>query len=378
VKYISVKVYDPYQKKLFYEEISLPKNIHYENLVVVPTFFDFHTHVRLLEDQEDYESLKKACIAGGFSEVLIQPNTKPRLENSNVHEKHKKLSENPYVKFYRTTSFFGFQEPNNIDILCYSTDGIEYNYNELVENFSKKKPHLLLDHSQMFEHPGIFYKKIENLPKRPVTNEAVAVARTILTGIEFGFKDFHIQHISSIYTLEMIKFLKKYANITCEVTPHHLLLTNEHIKNSNFKINPPLADQQTREFLIEAVKNNDIDILATDHAPHPDKKNDFEKAPYGTSNIEIAFSAFYTAIEDLMIVINKLCDTPRRRLKIKPKFDSENFVVVDLNQEFIVDSKKFYSKGKNCAFDGMKLKGKVVGVKINGKWGFWNGEYLLD
>lgn len=374
-----MKIFDPFNQKVYFEDVKLFKNVITDKLIIAPTFFDFHTHVRLTKDQEDYKSLKKACIAGGFSEVLIQPNTTPKLETEEIHKEHKKLSENPYIKFYRTTSFFGQVEPNQKDILCYSTDGIEYNYTDLVENFSKKKPYLLLDHSQLFEHKGIFYtKEVKNIPKRPVTNEAIAVSRTVLTGIEFGFKDFHIQHVSTIYTLKMIEFLRKFANVTCEITPHHLLISGNEIKNSNYKINPPLPDKKTQMQLIEAVKKGKIDILATDHAPHPEKSSDLLKAPYGTSNIEIAFSAFYTAIDDLFIVIDKLSRTPRKRLNIKPIFNRDNFVVIDPFQEFTVDSKKFFSKGKNCVFDGMKLKGKILGVKINGKWGFWDGEYLLD
>nr|WP_307777293.1 dihydroorotase [Thermosipho melanesiensis] len=357
--------------------MKLPENFKGKNLLCIPTFFDFHTHVRLNNNQEDYNSLQKACIAGGFTEVLIQPNTNPILENKQVHKYHEKLVADSHVRFYRTTSLFGTQKPSD-NILCYSTDGIKYTYNDLVENFSRKKPALVLDHSQLFEHEGIFYKEILDIPKRPITNEAIAIARTVLTGFEFGFKDFHIQHISTTYSLEMIEFLKKCANITCEVTPHHLLISNEEILNPNFKINPPLCDKKTIEILKDAVKTNKIDILATDHAPHPEKPADYRKAPYGTSNIEIAFSAFYTALNDVYLVTDKLCYAPRKRLGISYKFTSDNLVIVDLNQEFTVESKRFFSKGKNCAFDGMKLKGKIIGVKINGKWGYWNGEYLLD
>ena len=191
---------------------------------------------------KDYDSLEKAAIAGGFSQVLIQPNTDPLLDTNETHALHEKLSARKKVTFYRTTSLFGKAKPDGKKILCYSTDGISYSYGDLVNAFRSQRKALVMDHSQMHEFEGIFYEGTRTeLPRRPITNEAVAIYRTVMTGVEYGFCKFHIQHVSTKPALELISFLKKTFQLTCEVTPHHLLLSNESIDTVNKKVNPPLT-----------------------------------------------------------------------------------------------------------------------------------------
>jgi dihydroorotase-like cyclic amidohydrolase len=229
----------------------------------------------------------------------------------------------------------------------------------------------------MYEVDGIFYEGADiELPKRPLSNEPIAIVRTVLTGLEYGFRKFHIQHVSNPFSVETISWLRNYADVSCEVTPHHLLLNSENISNSNFKINPPLVQERERKELVKMVKADLIDILASDHAPHFPKPEDFISAPFGTSNIEVAFSAYFTALENLELVITKMTSRPLKILGLTHRFSKDNLVFLDPNASFEVDSKKFKSKGKNCAFDGMKLKGKVVGLKINGKTVMWDGEII--
>ncbi len=357
-------------------QIHTPKTS--KGLIACPTFFDMHTHVRLFH-QEDYDSLEKAAIAGGFGSVLIQPNTKPPIETQDVFKNHLELARNKAVDFYWTCSFFGELKPDGKRILCYSNDGIEYDTHRIMMAFKSKEPYLLLDHSQLYEVGGIFYEGTPlYVQKRPVCSESISIFRNVMLGVEYGFKRFHIQHVTTEASIETIQYLKRYAQITCEVTPHHLFFTMEDIKNSNFKVNPPFATKQDRQALLNCVKNGIIDVFATDHAPHDEKPSDFEKAPYGTSGIEIAFSAFYTATENLEMTIEKMTVAPRNLLSLNSDFDPENITVIDPQAEYVVDSKKFHSKGKNCVFDGIRLKGKVIGVKLKGKWVYWDGEFFLD
>lgn len=369
-------MYDPFRHRWLEVEIDLPERRR--GLIACPTFFDMHTHVRL-DDQEDYESLSKAAIAGGFSAVLIQPNTKPNIANEEVLNQHIELAKDRLVRFYWAVSLFGEIEPDEKRTLCYSNDGIEYDTLKIVNAFKTKRPHLLLDHSQLHELGGVFYEGTPlNVEKRPVNSEAVSIFRNVMLGLEYGFKEFHIQHVSTKLSIETIQHLRRYARVSCEVTPHHLFFNMHDVKNANFKINPPLASEQDRKTLLEAVEKDIVDVFATDHAPRPEKCEDFTKAPFGTSNIEVAFSAFYTITNQLEKTIEKLTIKPRKILKLETQFNLDDLLIIDPNAEWIVDVKKFHSKGKNCVFDGVKLKGKIIGVKISRKWVYWDGEFLFD
>ncbi|PLV59074.1 dihydroorotase [Thermotoga sp. KOL6] len=369
-----MRIYDPFRKKWLEEDIKTP--FPSKGLIATSPFVDLHTHIRL-NNGEDYDSLEKASLVGGFSKTLIQPNTSPPIENRTVLENHLKLSKNKRVEFLFTVSPFGSLEVEDERVVGFSTDGIEYDYPTLVEAMKKKRESLWFDHSQLYEIDGILYEGAHlELPKRPRSNEAIGIARTVFTGLEFGFRKFHIQHLTTKYSIEMITFLKRFAKVTCETTPHHLFFCYSDIKNTNFKVNPPLGSPEDREALVEAVKTGVVDVLATDHAPHPEKPNDFSTAPYGSTSIEIAFSAYYTVLKDLELVIDKLTKRPLEVIGISRKLEKDSLVFIDPEAEYVVDAKKFKSKGKNSMFDGVKLKGKVIALKLKGRWVMIDGEVL--
>lgn len=371
-----VRIYDPFRGKWMEEEIKTP--FPSKGLVATSPFVDLHVHVRL-NGGEDYDSLEEASLVGGFYKVVIQPNTRPAIDRKEILDEHLKLSRNRRVTFLFTVSPFGSLEAEGERVVGFSTDGIEYDYPTLVETMKKRKKALWFDHSQMYEIDGIFYEGAGfGLPERPRSSEAVAIARTVFTGMEYGFERFHIQHVTTRYSVEMISFLKKLARVTCEVTPHHLFFCYEDIKNTNFKINPPLGAPEDRKSLIEAVRKGVIDVLATDHAPHPEKPEDFFTAPYGSTSIEIAFSVYYTVLEDLETVIEKMTKAPLEVLGMKGKLTEEDLVFIDPDAQIVVDAGKFKSKGKNTMFDGVKLKGKVVAMKLKGRWVMMDGEVLPD
>lgn len=387
-------VYDYLKEKVLENDeiansINFPEKISKSSsLILSPPFIDLHTHVRLGRG-EDYDSLSKAAIAGGFLIVNIQPNTEPPLDNLETLKNHLNLSREKNVKFFYTLSFFGsvnnVNNVNEIDkdmaknIIGFSTDGIKYNSKDLVNSFSSKAPTIVFDHSQLHEIDGDFYLGT-NLPnaKRTYSNEAIAVFRTVMTGLEFGFRNFHIQHISTIEALETIQFLRKFAKVTCEVTPHHVYFTPDMLKNTNQKINPPIS--KYKDLLVEGVKKGLIDTFATDHAPHPEKSESYQEAPYGSSHIEVSFAAYLTVFKNVELVLKNLTLAPLKVLgkkyeDLNIKFPNDA-VLIDPQEKFIVESKKFFSKGKNCAFNGEELIGKILGVRKNGRWVYWNGEFM--
>lgn len=212
-----MKAYDPFKK--LWHEVDIITPVKTRGLIACPTFFDIHTHVRL-NGQEDYSSLQKAAIAGGFGRVLIQPNTLPSIETYQIFHEHLELARDKIVDFYWACSIFGELHPDGRKILCYSNDGFEYDTRRILNAFKNKKPYLLLDHSQLHELDGIFYDGTNLSNKtRPVSNEAISIFRNVMLGLEYGFKRFHIQHVSTQRSIETIIYLRKYAEITCEVTP---------------------------------------------------------------------------------------------------------------------------------------------------------------
>jgi dihydroorotase len=356
-----------------------------DSLVLTPPFVDLHTHVRL-NGGENYESLTSAAIAGGFLVLNIQPNTKPPIDSLEVLEKHIELSKNKLVAYNYTINLFS--QIDNLEMVNkeygekisgYSTDGITYYSNDLVNGFRSKKPYLVFDHSQLHEIAGDFYLG-SPLPNsaRTYSNEAIAIFRTVMTGLEFGFKRFHIQHVSTLISIETISYLRKYALITCEVTPHHIFFTPDMVNHPNRKINPPIS--KYKDELIDAVRKGLIDTFATDHAPHPEKPENYEEAPYGSSHIEVAFSVYFTVFQDIELVLRNLTINPLKVLAKKYTDYGLRFpddaLLIDTMHSYNVDTSKFFSKGKNCAFDGCKLRGKILGVRRKGRWVYWNGEFI--
>jgi dihydroorotase len=187
---------------------------------------------------------------------------------------------------------------------------------------------------------------------------------------KFAGNDIHIAHVSTKEAMQYIIDAKKQEfNVTCEVTPHHIALTDE-IK---YRVNPSLREEEDVNFLIKAIKEGYVDTIGTDHAPHTDE--DKSKGAPGMSGIEIAFPICYTKlVKEGHITLNKLSEimskNPARLLKfnkgcINIGFDGD-LVLVDLKEKFIVDSSRFASKGKNTPFDGMELYGVVKMTLKNG------------
>ncbi len=377
-----VRFYDPFIKRWRYEETPFEIS---EGIIATYPFVDLHTHVRL-NGGEDYETLTESAIIGGYGVLNIQPNTVPNINSQQIIEEHIKLSSGKPIKYFFTVSPFKNYSISKSSykkhISGYSTDGIKYTTKEFwdfLNSFDKTdKKYRLFDHSQYYELSGSFYLGT-NLPNstRPYSNESLAIYRTVSLGLEAGSRKFHIQHVSTLQSVELIEFFKKKkVNITTEVTPHHVYFIPEDINHPNRKINPPIS--KDRDILVKMAKKGIIDAFSTDHAPHPEKTSEYEKAPYGSSHIEVAFSVFFTVFEDIKLLAEKMIVAPSKILGITKKELKNSMVLLDLDASFRVDASKFKSKGKNCAFDGETLKGKIVGLKLNGKWVMLDGEVFVN
>jgi dihydroorotase len=229
-------------------------------------------------------------------------------------------------------------------------------------------------------HEGTF-SRAYGLNGIPASSEEVMVARNIVLA-KYGNARVHIAHLSVEGSADLIRTAKeKKIKVTAEVTPHHLLLTDESLKShdTNLKMNPPLRSEDDVKAMIKALQDDVIDVLATDHAPHTkeDKDVDFDRAPFGINGLETAVSLLLdrfvsTGIISLSSFIRKISTNPAQILGLenKGKIDigtDADLTVLNLNRDIVVDVNSFESKSKNSPFHGWKLKGCPEMTIVQGK-----------
>jgi dihydroorotase len=206
----------------------------------------------------------------------------------------------------------------------------------------------------------------------PSVSESTMVARDCtLAGYE-GAR-IHVQHLSCVESVRAIEVAKAAGvHVTCEVTPHHLCLTDDAVRglDTRMKMNPPLRTEDDRRALIEGLRSGVIDCLATDHAPHArdEKEVPFEQAPMGTTGLETAFAAVYTqlvvpGVLDLALVVERMTGggesfgIPAPRMAVG---EEANLALVDLGAEWEVGEDGYESRSENCCFAGHRLRGRVL------------------
>jgi dihydroorotase len=192
---------------------------------------------------------------------------------------------------------------------------------------------------------------------------------------------YHAQHISTASSVEIIREAKRQGlPVTCEVTPHHLLLTEEAVADydSNFKVNPPLRTQKDIESLRQAVADGIVDALATDHAPHlqSEKELEFLSAPCGMVGIECALPLYRKALIDtgacdwsqMLAMLTwrpaEIINAQKGSLAVDDRAD---IVIIDPDAQWSIDANKFYSKSRNCPYQGWDVKGKVLYTLVAGE-----------
>ena len=206
----------------------------------------------------------------------------------------------------------------------------------------------------------------------PSVSESTMVARDAALA---GYEDarVHFQHLSCAASVRAVAQAKAQGwRVSTEVTPHHLLLTEEDVRgmDTRMKMNPPLASEEDRKALIEGLREGTIDCVATDHAPHAreEKEVPFEQAPMGTTGLETAFAALYTGLVlpgvlELGLLVERmtagaaLFDLPTPRIATG---EQANLTLVDLDGEWVAGEHGWESRSENCCFAGRRLKGRVL------------------
>jgi dihydroorotase len=381
------------------------KTIDTTGLIVCPGFIDLHCHLREpgFEDKETISTGTKAAAAGGFTTVCCMPNTNPPLDNQSSIDYVKKTAETVGVvqvlpvgcitKGRQGKELTEMSELAEMGVIGFSDDGnpvASSRVMSLAMDYSKALGLPIIDHCEDKElsdgglmNDGWVSARL-GLKGMPKASEEIIVARDILLAQMTAAK-LHIAHVSTGGSVELIKRAKdKGIPVTAEVAPHHLTLTETQVmgiepgKNerlaydTNAKVNPPLRTKEDIAALIQGLKDGTIDAIATDHAPHTlaDKICEFGLAAFGISGLETAFACLMSLIHDdsisLKTLISKLTIEPAKIIgnrygelgTLKPGCRAD-VTIFDPNEEWVVDSHDFASKGKNTPFNGYRFKGKV-------------------
>ncbi|HPU44496.1 MAG TPA: dihydroorotase [Dictyoglomaceae bacterium] len=380
--------------------------------VVVPSLTDMHVHLREpgFEWKETIETGSMAAVAGGFTSIACMPNTEPPIDDKSMIEFiYEKADKAGLIRIYPIGTITKKREGKEISEMgdmflagakAFSDDGACVQNSEVLRcalEYSKMFGVSIIEHaedSNLSQEGSINWGKtatLLGLKGIPWVAETSMVARDIfLSSLTDG--NLHIAHVSCWQSLEMIKWAKeKGINVTCEVTPHHLVLTEEDMKKSNYdtntKVNPPLRTKEDQEALWDGIKNDLIDVIATDHAPHhlDDKMVEYNLAEFGISGLEtavpliITYGYFQNKIS-LVKLFKKMSYNPAKILNI-PYIPLEenvpaNFTLIDLSLEKTVDKEKFFSKGKNTPFHGWTLKGWPIMTFVEGRIVFKEGKIM--
>jgi len=389
------------------QNLEVDNTIDLEGKFISPGFIDMHVHLREpgYEYKETIKSGTLSAAAGGYTLVCPMPNTNP-IPNS--VERIKTFLENvktdaivkvkPYASITMDLSgnaeVVNMKELNNL-VCGFTNDGLgiqssDKMYRAMQEAYLTES--LIAAHCEDeelvyngFVHEGRKSKK-EGWKGIPSLSESLQVARDSLIAETTGAR-YHVCHISTKESVRIVRDAKaRGVKITAEVTPHHLILTDTEVEDTNFKMNPPVRGLEDKFALIAALLDGTIDVIATDHAPHSEeeKNKSFEEAPFGIVGLETAFPLLYTNLVKTNIatldqLLNWFSINPAKILNLPYGKIHEGRVadltIIDLNKKKDINKAKFHSKGKNSPFDGWECYGWPVMTIVDGKIVFQDEEF---
>ncbi|UXS67157.1 dihydroorotase [Staphylococcus chromogenes] len=366
-----------------------------------PGFIDVHVHLREPggEHKETIETGTKAAARGGFTTVCPMPNTKPVPDSvENMRQLKQLIDEKAQVRVLPYAAIterqagkthVDFEALANEGAFAFTDDGVGvqeaakmYEAMQQAKAVNKAVVAHCEDNSLIYGgamHEG---KRSEELgiPGIPNICESVQIARDVLLSEATGCH-YHVCHVSTKESVRVIRDAKKAGiPVTAEVTPHHLLLTEDDIPGDNaiYKMNPPLRSIEDRQALIEGLLDGTIDIIATDHAPHAeDEKNQpMTRAPFGIVGSETAFPLLYThfvksgewtlqqLVDYITIKPAQVFDLPYGTLKEGAVAD---LTLINLDEAYEIKGQDFLSKSSNTPFLGEKVYGKTLFTMVDGE-----------
>jgi len=368
-------------------------------LLLVPAFFDPHVHLRTpgQEHKEDLESGTRAAAAGGYAGVIAMPNTDPVLDSA------------PLLRSLRDAA--ARQARIAVGFLPAITRGLEGGQLSEMAELRSEGAIGFTDDGRPVASAGMLRKALQyqrlcggvivlheedptlsrggsmnegpvsaalGIAGIPTVSESTMVARDAALA---GYEDarVHFQHLSCAESVRALAEAKARGwRVTGEVTPHHLLLTEEDVRamDTSMKMNPPLAGEHDRAALVEGLRSGVIDCIATDHAPHArdEKEVPFEQAPMGTTGLETAFAALHTelvlgGVIPLELLVSRLgtgaelFGLPAPAIRVG---EPAEVALIDLEARWVAGEHGWESRSANCCFAGRALRGRVLATLCRG------------
>jgi dihydroorotase len=383
-------------------------------LVICPGLIDRHCHLREpgFEEKETIATGTRAAARGGFTTVCCMPNTNPPLDSvAAIQFIRAKATAEGVVRVLPVGCISKGRQGQALAPLAdlvlagaigFSDDGSPVLRSELMRQ--------ALEYSCVLDLPIIDHCEDTNLSAGGVLNEGrisitlglrgipaaaeeTMVARDLALAKETGGR-LHIAHVSTASSVELIRRAKEAGiRVTCEVTPHHLTLTEEAIirHGAQAKVNPPLRTRQDIQALIQGLRDDVINVIVTDHAPHTvaDKRLDLAQAPFGISGLETALGSLMSLVHEgevtLPKLISKLTWEPAKitddrygKLGTLVPGAPADITIFDPSKEWLVDTSTFASKGRNTPLAGAVLKGKVMATLSQGKLVYKDSSIKLE
>jgi dihydroorotase len=381
------------------ENLSVPdaERLDARGAIVAPGFIDMHVHLREpgLTHKETIATGSAAAVAGGFTAVACMPNTEPALDSpALIAEVLRLAAAADLARVYPigaiTRARAGkelapYWQLHDAGAVAFSDDGFPVDNPRVLRQaafYARDVPGVFISHCEdrQLAEGAVMNEGAQSLrlglDGAPGLAEEVQVARDLLISGDTG-KPFHIAHLSTAMSVELIKFARaqRFA-VTCEVTPHHLLLTDERFGGyrADAKVNPPLRLELDVAALRAAVRDGTIDVFASDHAPHmrEEKAELLAVAPVGFSGLETALGAYALALPDLPPArfVELLSCNPARILGVAGgtlRAGTPADLTLFADRPWTVDVARFYSLGKNSPFDGATLPRRALATIVGGR-----------
>ena len=378
-----------------------PEVVEARGLVAVPGFIDMHVHLREpgFEYKETIASGTAAAAAGGFTAVASMANTDPVndcaavteyiLEKAALAGKARVFPIGATTKGLEGKELAEIGEMVAAGAVAISDDGRPVSDPGVMRRameYTRTFDIPVIEHCETLElHPGGvmnegYWSTALGLRGIPRASEEIAVARNIRLA-ELASARLHVAHLSTAGALRSVREAKSRGlQVTCEVTPHHLLLTDERVAgyDTQAKMKPPLTTEEDRKSLLAGLSDGSVDAIATDHAPHhhDEKEDDFDSAPFGIVGLETAVAlCLDRLVRPGLLSLSRLVELlslgPARILKVEggtlAPGARADVTLLDLEQAFRVEPPSFLSKSRNTPFAGWELRGRAVRTLVGGK-----------